>query len=98
MCEDYPDPITGEPINFNFLPIYADRRLQIWPHTVQLYGYGDPAPTYGQDNFDFMFDFLYQQIAADERPVGFHPETSYWVNYDVQVRFLGGLLGCIPLL
>lgn len=43
MCEEYTDPRTGEPINFNFLPIYADPRLLIWPHTVQMYSYGDPA-------------------------------------------------------
>jgi hypothetical protein len=43
FCEEFPDPITGEPINFNFLPIYADPRLLLWPHTVQMYSYGDPA-------------------------------------------------------
>ena len=43
-------------------------------------------PTYGQSNFDFMYEFMYQQIAAQERPVGFYPETSYWVNYDIEVR------------
>ena len=32
-----------------------------------------------------MYEFMYQQIAAQERPVGFYPETSYWVNYDIQV-------------
>ena len=32
-----------------------------------------------------MFEFMYQQIAAQQRPVGFYPETSYWVNYDTEV-------------
>lgn len=39
-------------------------------------------PTYGQTNFDFMFEFLYYQIQEQQRPVGFYPETAYWVNYD----------------
>ena len=42
-------------------------------------------PTYGQTNFDFMFEFLYYQIQEQQRPVGFYPETSYWVNYDNEV-------------
>lgn len=42
-CEDYLDPDTGEPINFNFLPMFADPRLGILPHTVQMYSYNDPA-------------------------------------------------------
>jgi len=32
----YPDPRTGEPINFNFLPTYADKGLGVMPHTVQV--------------------------------------------------------------
>lgn len=42
-CDEFPDPETGEPINFNFLPIFADARLGILPHTVQLYTFDDPA-------------------------------------------------------
>jgi len=42
-CEEFPDPETGEPLNFNFLPIYADKRLGILPHTVQFYSLDDPA-------------------------------------------------------
>jgi hypothetical protein len=32
----YPDPRTGDPINFNFLPTYADPGLGVMPHTVQV--------------------------------------------------------------
>jgi hypothetical protein len=32
-CPNYKDPWTGKPLNFNFLPIYADERLGIYPHT-----------------------------------------------------------------
>ena len=42
------------PLNFNYLPIYADPRLGIMPHTVQFYSYDDPAPTYGNANFSGM--------------------------------------------
>src|SRR5690606_7335127 len=34
---EYPDPVTGKPpLNFYFLPHYADKRLGIYPHTVCL--------------------------------------------------------------
>ena len=45
------DPRTGQPLNFNYLPIFADQQLGIMPHTVQMYAYDDPAPTYGNANF-----------------------------------------------
>lgn len=32
----YPDPRTGEPINFNMLPTYAAGGLGVMPHTVQV--------------------------------------------------------------
>ena len=34
-CGDYIDSRTGEPINFNFLPMLADASLGVFPHTVQ---------------------------------------------------------------
>jgi len=79
----YDDPSTGQPINFNFLPHFADPRLGILPHSVQIYGIDDPAPTYGNDSFDFMRKFLANE--AGRRTVLWHPETAYWVSYDIDV-------------
>jgi hypothetical protein len=77
------DPDTGGPLNFNFLPELADARLGIMPHTVQIYGIDDPAPTYGNTNFEYMADFLAKM--AGSRETVWHPETAYWVSYDVDV-------------
>ena len=79
----YIDPSTGQPINFNFLPHFADPRLGILPHSVQIYGIDDPAPTYGNESFDFMRKFLARE--AGRRTVLWHPETAYWVSYDIDV-------------
>lgn len=49
-------------MNFNFLPYYADPRLNIFPHTVQFYTFDDPAWTYGNDNFSYMFDFIFENV------------------------------------
>lgn len=82
-AEDFPDPKTGEPINFNFLPHYADSRLGVMPHTVQHYSLTDPAPTYGNEDFSQIRRFLKKQ--AGSRPTVWHPETSYWVSFDNDV-------------
>ena len=79
----YLDPDTGLPLNFNFLPHYADPRLGVMPHTVQYYGLTDPAPTYGATDFAFMREFMQEEAGA--RTVLWHPETAYWVSYDVDV-------------
>lgn len=81
--ENFVDPETGEPLNFNFLPHYADPRLGIMPHTVQHYGLTDPAPTYGNTDFEFIREFLHDE--AGSRTTVWHAETAYWVSFDVDV-------------
>lgn len=39
-CEGYLDPNTGDPINFNFLTMFATPSLGVFPHTVQIYALG----------------------------------------------------------
>ncbi len=81
--EGWPDPRTGEDINFNFLVHYADPRMGALPHTVQHYTMDDPAPTYGNTDFTYIRDFLYYETGR--RSVVWYPETSYWVSFDVDV-------------
>lgn len=83
VCENYTDPDTGEPLNFNFLPHYADSRLGVMPHTVQHYSLDDPAPTYGNTDFGYMKEFMFEEIGR--RHVLWHPETAYWVSFDIDV-------------
>ncbi|MEZ6183660.1 MAG: hypothetical protein R3F62_01465 [Planctomycetota bacterium] len=80
---NFPDPVTGLPSNFNFLPQFADPALGIMPHTVQHYAMDDPAPTYGNTDFTYMRDFMYAQ--AGKRKTLWHPETAYWVSFDIDV-------------
>lgn len=82
-CKNYDDPRTGQPLNFNFLPMLANSTLGIYPHTVQFYNFTDPAPTYGNQNFSYMLDFLLYE--APVRPTIYHGETAYWVSYDINV-------------
>jgi hypothetical protein len=85
VCRDYPDPRTGEPINFNFLPMYATDELGIMPHTVQAYSFEDPAPVYGNTNFEYMEQFMFYEAQTSTKANIYHPETNYWVNVDIDV-------------
>ena len=86
VCEDYPDPRTGEPINFNFLPTYADPALGVFPHTVQMYGLDDPTGgAYGNKDFQLIEDYMHYEASIGNRSVVFYGETSYWVNVDIDV-------------
>ncbi len=82
-ASNYTDPDTGEPLNYNFLPHYADPRVGVMPHSVQLYGLEDPAPTYNNTDFGYMREFLQEEAGA--REVLWYPESSYWCAFDVDM-------------
>ena len=93
-CDDLPDPRTGDPLNFNFLPYYAHKGLGVFPHTIQVYALDDPtAGAYGNHNFSYIEDYLVMEAKAGNRSVMFYPETSYWVNVDVDVPLFLPLYG-----
>ncbi|MCG8316865.1 MAG: hypothetical protein MI976_26915 [Pseudomonadales bacterium] len=83
FASSFLDPETAEPLNFNFLPYYADRRLGVLPHTVQFYDLDGPALTYDNENFHYIR--RYMQMEAGRREVLFYPETAYWVSFDIDV-------------
>ena len=83
VAKNFVDPETGEALNFNFLPYYADSRLGVLPHTVQFYDLEGHAPTYDNENFQFMR--RYMQLEAGRREVLYYPETAYWVSFDIDV-------------
>jgi hypothetical protein len=83
IAEGFTNPQTGEPLNVNFLPAFADKRLGVMAHTVQHYGIDDPALTYGNKTFRPMYDFM--GFLAGSRKVLWYPETAYWVSFDIDV-------------
>ncbi|MCZ7584062.1 MAG: hypothetical protein M5R36_12390 [Deltaproteobacteria bacterium] len=97
LAEHYPDTecsvkvhvSTGQTaehygdINFNFLPQFADARMGVYPHTVMYYDLAGPAPTYGNDGFSHMYDWLLEQVGS--RKVYYYPETAYWVSFDIDI-------------
>lgn len=85
-CDGFPDPRTGEPVNFNFLPTFASPSMGVFPHTVQIYALDDPtAGAYGNQNFSYIEDYLVFEAKRGQRSVMYYGETAYWVNVDVDV-------------
>ena len=39
--------------------------LIVQAHTVQYYSFFDPAPTYGNENFTYMFEFMIEEVEKE---------------------------------
>ena len=90
----YQDPRTGDPLNFNLLPTYANGGLGVMAHTVQVYSFDDPsANAYGNSNFSYMLDYMMYEASLKSRDVLYYGETAYWVNVDVDVPLFLPLSG-----
>jgi len=75
-CPDIPDPRTGKPLNFNFLPAYASPDLGVMPHSVQLPSFDDPAGNvYGNLDFSDLFDFAVY-MTNQTKPWGMDTERA----------------------
>lgn len=75
----------GEEILYYFLVEHAERPIRPWVHTVMYYGlFGDAGGAYNHEEFDAHREFLLERLNASE-DVGYHPETAYWVAFDINV-------------
>lgn len=69
-CSEYLDPTTGEPINFNFLTLFAHSTMGVFPHTIQVYSLNDPtAGAYGNENFSYIEDYMVYEAKHSNRSV-----------------------------
>ncbi|MDP2316581.1 MAG: hypothetical protein Q8P41_27050 [Pseudomonadota bacterium] len=75
----------GEEMLYYFLVNYADPTIVPWVHTVMYYDLvEDAGGAYGHDTFDEHRAFLQAKLDAGA-PVGYFPETAYWVAFDNSV-------------
>ena len=72
---------------YYFLVDYANPAIVPWVHTVMYYNlFEDAGGAYGHAQFDEHRAFLLERLQGS-KPVGYFPETAYWVAFDV----------CVPL-
>ncbi len=87
VCAGFASPIApvGAPINFNFLPVFANLSMGVMPHTVQMYTMEDPTSnTYGNKNFSDILE-IGMYAASQGRETVFFGENTYWINYDIDI-------------
>jgi hypothetical protein len=75
----------GEEIPYYFLAQYADPAIVPLVHTVMYYTlFDDAGGAYNHEDFSEHRQLLLDRMAAG-LPVGYHPESAYWVAFDVNV-------------
>lgn len=75
----------GRDLPYYFLVQYADSTIIPDIHTVMYFNMYDPtAGAYQHENFDEHKEYLLQRVCAGQK-VAYHPETAYWVAFDVTV-------------
>ncbi|MEC7947422.1 MAG: hypothetical protein VX265_07610 [Myxococcota bacterium] len=83
--EDQKVTYQGEEMIYYFLAQYADPEIKPWVHTTMYYNlFEDAGGAYHHDEFDAHRELLLQRI-RDDQPVGYFPETAYWVAFDDSV-------------
>lgn len=72
----------GEELLYYFLVQFANAPIVPWVHTTMYYNlFEDAGGAYGHDDFSEHRDFLFERL-QDGEPVGYFPESAYWVAYD----------------
>lgn len=80
--EDLRVEYQGEELQYYFLVDYADPAIVPWVHSVMFYDlFEDAGQAYHHDEFDEHRDYLLDRVGNGE-PVGYFPETAYWVAFD----------------
>lgn len=80
--EDTRVTYQDESLLYYFLVKFAARPIVPWVHTVMYYGlFGDAGGAYNHETFAEHRDYLLERLAQGE-PVGYFPETAYWVAFD----------------
>lgn len=70
---------------YYLLAQYADPGIVPWVHTVMYYNlFDDPGGSYHHDDYDQHRGLLLSRLAAGE-PVGYFPESAYWIAFDNSV-------------
>ena len=75
----------GEELLYYFLVDYADPSIVPYVHTVMFYNlFEDAGLAYLHEDFAEHREYLFDRLRAGE-PVGYYPESAYWVAFDNSV-------------
>lgn len=96
MARDYPDVALmttnhgtgGEPtphygVRYYDLPRFAPANLGVRVHSLMFYDLFRPAPVYGNESFQFLYDFMVDEYLT--RRLWHFPEAAWWLTFDIAV-------------
>ncbi len=96
FAENYPDTLlqcinhgtAGEPtpnygVRFYDLPKFAPNNLGVSVHTLMFYDLFRPAPVYGNEDFNYLYDFMVEEYR--DRRLWYYPESAWWLTFDIAV-------------
>lgn len=76
---------NGQDVLYYTLAQFADPEIVPWVHSVMFYTlFDDAGGAYHHEEFDEHRELLLKKIEAGE-PVGYFPESAYWVTFDNSV-------------
>lgn len=76
---------NGQDVLYYTLAQFADPEIVPWVHSVMFYTlFDDAGGAYHHEEFDEHRELLLKKIQAGE-PVGYFPESAYWVTFDNSV-------------
>lgn len=96
FAQNYPDTLLltnnhgsfGEPtpnygVRFYDLSQFAPPNLGVRVHPLMFFDVFRPAPIYGNQNFNFLYDFMAREYT--KRPLWYFPEAAWWLTWDIAV-------------
>jgi hypothetical protein len=94
--DNYPDTIlkttnhgtAGEPtenygVRYYDLPKFAPDNLGVSVHTLMFFDLFRPAPVYGNENFNNLYNFMAEEY--QDRRIWHFPEAAWWLTFDIPV-------------
>lgn len=76
-------PTENYGVRFYDLPKFAPTNMGVKVHTLMFYDLFRPAPVYGNENFNYLFDFM--EEVYQERQVWHYPEAAWWLTFDIAI-------------
>ena len=70
---------------FYHLPRFADPRLGQTVHSLFWFDLYREGGMYQHPNFHFQRQFIFEELAKNERRVRYFPESAYWIATDIDV-------------
>jgi hypothetical protein len=70
-------------VRYGNLSQFAPPNLGVTVHPLMFYDLFRPAPVYGNESFNYLFDFMEQEHQI--RPLWYFPESAWWLTFDIAV-------------